>query len=42
VRHRHIRAWRALLWDAAAVARFVRKAWRRRSHFAHPESEANV
>jgi glycosyltransferase involved in cell wall biosynthesis len=42
VRHRHIRAWRALLWDAAAVARFVRKAWRRRSHFAHPESEANA
>jgi hypothetical protein len=42
VRHRHIRAWRALLWDVAAVARFVRKAWRRRSRSAHLESEANA
>lgn len=31
VRHRHLPAWRALGWDAVAVLRFVRKAWRRRA-----------
>lgn len=30
VRHRHVPAWPALLWDAGAVVRFVRKAIRSR------------
>ena len=42
VRHRYVRAWRALLWDAAAVARFVRKAWRRRTRTARPASDAST
>lgn len=42
VRHRHVAAWHAWVWDAAALARFVRKAWRRRTRAGSPEPDATV